>query len=380
MRVKKPGRVLRSVFGWLMIVCGGFRGAIAGLDSILTLLGLNYIDYSLGKRLIIVEMELVMAVGFFAILWLGFRLKNGGRKDEKAPPVNENSNVVKPNYSENIRNFRDYIHNALLSRYGGAGGKHLVPAKLEGNGIHVKSAALLEWLKCNPLAGQYELYGVMLLTEKEPVITLYEDGVKTREYRLQTENEEDFTGKYFHIGIRMRMHGNPSIPVAQIDGFLSDTPEDRRMTSDDIGYRMEGHFLNCGGENAKVRREINRGQDLPMKALKYVGYTTPSSIRMIGICPDCGKSFSFHSYCVYMAQYDVAYSDDGQDCCQIADHNVANDDWKYEVDGKTFRYYNSFCCPHCGTPYIDYRKFPGNKKFGVCGCVHLGRKIYTAES
>lgn len=695
MMVKKLGRVLRSVFGWLMIVCGGFHGAIVGLLAILTLLGLMDIDYSLGERLIIVGMYLVMAVGFFAILWLGFRLKNGGRKDKKAPPVNENStpapsdspvapeppapaddklddvtfiedmrhiaspdgvwhqydalldarvygwdmmkdwadymaaadlehisevitgtmyaekqnvtesyvahggkcgetpeldteqgmlsiagisrtlreplkigwinqtrtlrlftikeddlrmrkyvetmvrrsfgtenamklgkpaessekasaqsapeqkaqpgntrqkldlgtfsftdaqrqklaalptkglpekvdtaqtqialldaldavmdtavirfktddlwrtpeekpeeekakrfrvnaaaviitvdatlaatnpdylrkkvenaefdqllnawtvlnyysNVVKPNYSENIRNFRDYIHNALLSRYGGGGGgKYLVPAKLEGNGIHVKSAALLEWLKCNPLAGQYELYGVMPLTEKEPVITLYEDGVKTREYRLQTENEEDFTGKYFHIGIRMGMHGNPSVPVAQIDGFLSDTPEDRRMTSDDIGYRMEGHFLNCGGENAKVRREINRGQDLPMKALKYVGYTTPSSIRMIGICPDCGKSFSFHSYCVYMAQYDVAYSDDGQDCCQIADHDVANDDWKYEVDGKTFRYYNSFCCPHCGTPYIDYRKFPENKKFGVCGCVHLGRKIYTAES
>ena len=52
----------------------------------------------------------------------------------------------------------------------------------------------------------------------------------------------------------------------------------------------------------------------------------------------------------------------------------------YEEDGKTFRYYNSFCCPHCGAPYIDYKKNPGMKQFGVSGCVHLGRKAYHAGS
>ena len=51
-----------------------------------------------------------------------------------------------------------------------------------------------------------------------------------------------------------------------------------------------------------------------------------------------------------------------------------------EEDGKTFRYYNSFCCPHCGAPYIDYKKNPGMKQFGVSGCVHLGRKAYHAGS
>lgn len=290
--------------------------------------------------------------------------------------LNYYSSALKPKYTENIRNFRDYIHNALLTRYGGSARKYFVPAKLEGTGIYVKSATLLEWLKCNPLAGQYELRGAMPLTEKEPVITLYEDGVKTREYRLQTENDEDFTGKYFLISIRMGMQGNPSVPVAQIDGFISDTPEERKMMIQDIGYRMEGYFLVCGGKNAKVRQEMNRGQDLPMKALKYVGYTTPSNIRMVGICPDCGKSFCFHAYSLYMGQCDVAYSDDGLECCSISSPAIDIDTWTYQTDGKTFRYYNSFCCPHCGTPYIDYRKFPQNKKFGVSGCVHLGRKLY----
>lgn len=245
------------------------------------------------------------------------------------------------------------------------------PARFEGTSIYVDSAAVLQWLPA-----QYELQGVLPLSEKEPIITLYEDGVKTREYRLQTEKDEDFTGKYFQISIRLGMQGNPSVPAAQIDGFVSDTPEDRKMTMDDVGYRMEGHFLACGGETARLRYQMLRGKDLPMKALKYPGYTTPSNVRLVGICPDCGKTFCFHGYACYMAQNEVAYSDDGLDCCQVSEHNIDKDSWAYEVDGKTFRYYNSFCCPHCGAPYIDYRKYPEQKVFGVSGCVHLGRKVY----
>lgn len=139
---------------------------------------------------------------------------------------------------------------------------------------------------------------------------------------------------------------------------------------------MEGHFLACGGENTKVRQEMNRGQDLPMKALKYLGYITPANIRMVGICPDCGKSFCFHAYSLYMGQCDVAYSDDGLECCSISSQEIDKDSWTHQTDGKTFHYYNSFCCPHCGTPYIDYQKFPEKKKFGVSGCVYLGRELY----
>lgn len=290
--------------------------------------------------------------------------------------LNYYDDVLKPEYTENIRNFRDYIHHTLLTRYDGSSGKYLVPVKLNGTGIYVNSAALLEWLSCNRLDPQYQLDGAMPLTEKEPVIALYEDEVKTREYRLQTEHDEDFTGKHFLFSLRIGMQGTPSVPAVLIDGFISDTPAEHSMTPEDVGYRMEVHFLACGGENTKVRQEMNLGQDLPMKALKYPGYTTPSNVRLVGICPDCGTSFCFHGYAVYMLQNNAVYSDDGLDCCQVSAHNIARDDWKYEVDEKTFRYYNSFCCPHCGTPYIDYRKFPENKKFGVSGCVHLGRKLY----
>ncbi len=246
----------------------------------------------------------------------------------------------------------------------------------DGNAIHVDSAALVSYLKKHPQRPVYEFCGVIPLREKEPLIFLYEDNVKTQEYLLQVEEDEDFTKKYFHISVLLSIQGNPAVPVAQIDGFVSDTPEERRMTMDDIGYRMEGHFLACGGEPGKQRYEMNRGQDLRMKALKYQGYTTPSNVRLIGVCPDCAKSFCFHGYAFYMAQSDVAYSDDGLDCCEIQAYDIDKDTWTYETDGKCFRYYNSFNCPHCGTPYIDYKKHPENKVFGVSGCVLLGKKHY----
>ncbi len=250
------------------------------------------------------------------------------------------------------------------------------PVTIDDNTIHVNSAAFASYLKAHPQNPMYEFRGVIPLTEKEPRISLYEDGAKTREYLLETEGDEDFTGKYFLISVRLGMLGTPAVPVAQIDGFISDTSEERQMTRDDIGYRMEGHFLACGGESGKQRYEMTRGQDLQMKGLKYQGYTTPSNIRLMGVCPDCGKSFCFHGYAFYMVQNDVAYSDDGLDCCEIAAYDIDKENWSYETEGKVFRYYNSFHCPHCGTPYIDYKKHPENKVLGVSGCVLLGKKCY----
>lgn len=249
----------------------------------------------------------------------------------------------------------------------------------ENGNIYIDSGAFFAGKKENPQQRQYEKCGIIPLKEKEPVIALYEDGVKTREYCLQTEGEEDFTGKFFQISVRVSFQGKPAIPAVQIDGFISDTDEDRNMQTDDIGYRIEGHFLACGETESALRYQLMRGRDLTAKGLKYPGYTTPANVRLVGICPSCGKSFCFHGYAFYMIQNDVAYSEDGLDCCEIPCQRIDPQSWVYETDGKTFRYYNSFCCPHCGTAYIDYKKYPDQKVFGVSGCVHLGRKHYRAE-
>ena len=296
---------------------------------------------------------------------MGFFDKLLKKKQEDTPVNNQQETIPVNNRQENTSAKTE---------------KKITPVQIVDGNIHFDSAQFMAWRIINePFVSVYEMREAIPLTEKTPTISLYEDGIKTRDYCLQTEENEDFTGKYFLSGIRVYMQGNPSTPVAQIDGFVSDTPENREMTMDDVGYRMEVHFLACGGSRSNQRYEMNRGQDLTMKALKYGNYITPSNVRLIGICPDCNKSFVFHSYAFYMSQSDVAYSDDGLDCCEIIAPEIDKDSWSYEIEGRTFRYYNSFNCPHCGSPYIDYKKHPENKVFGVSGCVHLGRKPYCAE-
>ena len=254
-----------------------------------------------------------------------------------------------------------------------------VPIEIIGTDVYLRSDRCAELLFLPLSRTGFNKEAVIMLTEKEPAVSVYDDGVKTREYRLYTENGEDHTNKYFHISVRMIVQGQPAVPVVLIDGFISDDPNDTKMASSDIGYRFEVYFMNRGGEEAQQRRNLILGQDLQMKALRYQGFTTPRNVRLVGFCPVCKKSFAFYSYAYYMIQNDVAYSDDGLDVCNFADTGINKNTWKYEVDGKTFRYYNSFNCIHCGTPYIDYNKYRENKVFGVAGCVHLGRKPYTVK-
>ena len=86
-------------------------------------------------------------------------------------------------------------------------------------GIYIDSTKFLEWKRQNQTIPQYELCGVLPLREKEPTICLFEDGNKVREYCLQTDGDEDFSGKYFFVSVRIGFYGNTQAPVAQIDGF-----------------------------------------------------------------------------------------------------------------------------------------------------------------
>lgn len=285
---------------------------------------------------------------------------------------------IKADFIKSILHLRDYIQDLLIGLEKNLSEDTFCAVSFRDCEVHIDTKKLMEWKKNHPLATKYEKKGALLLTEKEPKILLYEDGAKIREFVLRTENEEDFTNKYFLISVWITHHGNPAAMAVQMDGIISDTPQDRTLTWNDIGYRMEGCFLLVSGDASDQKYEMMRGRDLEMKALKYQGLTTPANIRLVGVCPECGKSFAFHGYAFYMAQDDVVYSDDGLDVCTVSSYEIDKDK-VYEVEGKKFRYYNSFNCPHCLKPYIDYKKYPEMKKFGVSGCVHLGRKYYKAS-
>ena len=252
------------------------------------------------------------------------------------------------------------------------------PVRIQGQSILIDMNAVILWKNANPSEQYYAFYDAVHLTGREPVLKLYENGFPAGEYCLQAEGDESFDGKYFQLSVRIAPLGETRSLGVQIDGFFSDTPDSREMTSDDIGYRIQTHFLPYNAAHEKSAQTI-ADKDLVMKGLKVPGYTTPTNVRMIGVCAKCGRSFAFHAYSFYMAQQDVAYSDEGLDVCVISDPQIDKGSWSYTEDGKVFRYYNSFNCPHCKAPYIDYKSYPNMKQFGVCGCVLLNRKAYYAK-
>lgn len=87
---KKCVLVLRSIFGWFLIVVGGLSGGSAVICAFAALFGLLALD-SFGQRLLFFAVFLVMAVGFFTILWLGIRLKNRGREKKTTLPAKRKS-------------------------------------------------------------------------------------------------------------------------------------------------------------------------------------------------------------------------------------------------------------------------------------------------
>ena len=77
--MKKIARILRLIFGWILIVMGGFGGVTVGICGFCALFGLLDIT-STDERLVAIVTYLVMTIGFFAILRLGIRLKNSGKR------------------------------------------------------------------------------------------------------------------------------------------------------------------------------------------------------------------------------------------------------------------------------------------------------------
>jgi hypothetical protein len=274
----------------------------------------------------------------------------------------------------NFEHFRDYIHNVILEREKGAKGS-FIPVECKGTSIYINSKQLIAWRNDNLLKKQYELDYCMPISEAEPTIYLYEDEAIIKKYKLQKNEDENFTGKNFILHMSITIKGNPEVFIAKINGFISDTEDIRNINLNDIGYSMENAILRCSGEAGSQLYKDVKGKGLVEKGLKNPSRITPGNIRLIGICPQCNNSFTFKSVACYMIQRDAAYSDDGMDCCEIP-RDIDVNTWQYTEDGKTFRYYNNFNCPHCKTPYIDNKKHPQHKTFGVPACIHLGRKHY----
>ena len=282
---------------------------------------------------------------------------------------------------KNIQVFKDYIQSyifqTIINRKNELMKIELKPVIVNNQNIYLDSTEFFRWKMIHFDQKEYEFKGSILLNEKQPVLTLYDDSKITNKYCLQVKENEDFTNKYFQISVRLHFANQTKVVVAQIDGFVSDSINETKFDIQHIGYRFEGYFLRVGKQMAKKCYDDMKGQDLYVKALRYLGYMTPSNVRLIGICPNCHQSFAFHGYNIHHNQSEPVYSDDGLDTYLLSDQTIDKETWSVEKEGKIFRYYNSFNCPYCKEPYIDYKKYPKMKQYGNVGCVHLGKELIS---
>ena len=223
----------------------------------------------------------------------------------------------------------------------------------------------------------FNFRGLLLLKEKTPVINIIEKGSVKASYRLDNFDAEDFENKYLYIAGRGRYY--EGVAALNFDGVIVEYPID----ADDslfnklerIVYRFETYYADIdNNEKAWLCYEQTAGLDIDLKGMIRAGHITPANYRCIGICRSCKNTFVFKALNFPMAHCEPVYSNDGQTTAKLSTVPRDKNNWSITLNNITFRYYNSFCCPHCGAPYIDYDNHRELKKFGNLGCVHLNKE------
>jgi hypothetical protein len=159
-----------------------------------------------------------------------------------------------------------------------------------------------------------------------------------------------------------------------IDGIISHT-KTGFSKSDDTNYeaiRLQPFYLlNANQNNISLI-----GKGLFERGLHFSGTVTPTGVRNICICDHCLKSFTIQHFHAGFSEAQYFYSTDSRKTlfvsifqfedmpCQLQaniDHSaVKTIENKLPMPSNgvgTFNYYNSFKCPHCLSPYIDFEKY-----------------------
>ena len=215
-----------------------------------------------------------------------------------------------------------------------------------------------------------EHFGVIHLKQAVPMIRVYENKSLRRSFLLETLTiNPDLSGQYFHISIRLQQNG-----AVMIDGVVSKYPDKHPTLQDEDfeGIRFQPFFLNTA--DPMISQQLI-GNGVFAKGLHYAGQVTPTSIRVICVCDKCNKSFTVQHVHAGFSRCQYFYSEASKqtllvpyerfDNMPIQLQRTVDDNIICTIESKLplpaagngeYRYYNSFCCPHCFSPYIDFQK------------------------
>jgi hypothetical protein len=210
---------------------------------------------------------------------------------------------------------------------------------------------------------------IFQLVEAVPTVSVLEDGKVIRAFRLETTDANpDLTGQFLHSSIRIFANSG-----VMIDGVISKSAC-TCPTWQEPGY--EGVRLQPFLLSDKVEENVKlAGLGLFRRGLHFSGAVTPTSVRAVCFCDRCRKSFTLQHFHAGFSEVQYFYSGDGKETLIVAYGAPPNLPQQLQktidptvlatveaalpnptIGQGAFRYYNSFLCPHCQEPFIDFVK------------------------
>ena len=208
---------------------------------------------------------------------------------------------------------------------------------------------------------------IFRLTQATPEIKVYENNQLMRLYRIDPLNtNSNLAGQFFHGSIRILENS-----AVMIDGVISksDTSFPNSTEKDYEAVRLNPFFLS----NANDKNDQLIGRGLFERGLHFSGTVTPTTVRNICFCDNCQHSFTLQHFHAGFSEIQYFYSTDSKETLVVPYNAISNMPTQLqetvdlttlsEVENKlpksadgAFLYYNPFKCPHCLTPFIDFKK------------------------
>ena len=229
---------------------------------------------------------------------------------------------------------------------------------IKGNDIYIVNGESLHNIEVNH---------VFEFNEPRPTIRVFEDNRIKRAYLIETlESNPDLTGQYFHSSVRVLKNS-----AVMIDGIISKEKGSYSTEKDYEGIRLQPFMLtDRESENEKIK-----GKGLFQRGLHFSGSITPTNVRVICICDNCLKSFSLQHFHAGFSEAQYFYSSDSKQTLVVNYYEIKELPTQLQKDinattlatieqqlpkptigSGTYKYYNSFRCPYCGTAFIDFEK------------------------
>ncbi len=237
---------------------------------------------------------------------------------------------------------------------------------------------------CEINQAPHKEWPIVEFSQLSPVLQLLDADGKAYCHDLTSIVQEGIRWGYFSITIGKGL-------TCQADAILmkkeGDAPEAFAAGRAD-GLRLQPFYLP--GCHSRPSELVGRG--LFFRGLHYSGTVTPGNVSLSCICDVCDAAFGCNRSTQASVDRHIFIAATDRIRLRSARHTEGAPPASGKADpeslaaletrlpacshcGGTFAYLNSFRCPHCAAPYIDFGRFPSEREIEYYGNYLYGEEL-----